>query len=532
MRASFVKFVTIGAAALALAAVLMACESEPTAESLRADLQALPWFADYENGRARSEIQEITILLKSGEEFDTELIKRTIDAGWFVNGEDGDPETEPVELGSVWRLVEIASLHPELSAAVVNLAWAFDDDFTDEEQGTIASLLNLASAGEGLSVWVATQGWMVEGVKDEDWLTATNIEFLNFMAGQIDLDFPRLLELVIEGEHDRVRALDRSTLKTLIGYLGTISNRAHLFDEITNAPWFNDGLDDEERVRIIRSSGDDSFDSYFVQSETIDLPLSGEVTIWVALREPTPGYEDLLRFTGEAMMGIERLVGVPFPLSDVVVTDTLELDEQLRSETRYLGRASLHGVEIADGLDAPALRQAVYHAIAVHYFRPKPAPGWLFWGGPEFAVARIDDWFGHNGLENARVQAAEDAQAECHEQGITNLHAANEYDRGLLDSEGLRCRAILGREFLLSLHGIVGDDAMTAILRERYPAAEWLYFPAFVWQGWEYAPATEWLDAESEIYQIVLAHTPPDKRSEVETLYRQKHGGPLEVVGN
>ena len=524
MRASFVKFVAIGVAALALAAVLMACESEPTAESLLADLQALPWYADYQNGPERGGIEDLITLLESGEDFDTRVIKRTIDAAWFVAGAE---DSEAVD-----TIIKVATEYPELSAAVMELAWAFDDDYTFEERKTIGAATSLESAIEGLGVWLVRQRWIVEGVKDEDWLTADSIVLLRITARELDIDFLSLLDLVIEGDHDRARTLDRSIIAIFLSLAASGRERAQLFKKITNAPWFNDGLDDEERVRIIRSTGDDSFDSYFVQSETIDLPLAGEVTIWVALREPTPSYEDLLRFTGEAMMGMERLVGVPFPLSNVVVTDTLDLDEYLRSGHRYLGRASPFHIEVADRLGGPVLRQATYHAIAEYYFLPKPAPGWLSRGGPEFAVARIDDWFGHNGLEDARVQVAEDAQVECLEQGLTSLHAVAEYERGTRDPAWTPCRAILGREFLLRLHSIVGDDAITAILRERYPAAEWLNFPYFAWLEWEYTPRSDWLEAESAAYKLILKHTPLDKQSEVETLFRQKHGGLLEMVGN
>ena len=93
---------------------------------------------------------------------------------------------------------------------------------------------------------------------------------------------------MIAREHDPIRVLDRGTTSSL---------NSRLLNETTNAPWSNDGLDDEERVRIISSLGDYSFGPYVVQSETIDLPMAGEVTVWLALRDPSPGYEDLLRFT-------------------------------------------------------------------------------------------------------------------------------------------------------------------------------------------------------------------------------------------
>lgn len=536
-----IRAATLLALCLALAMLAVPClascidDSPPTAESLISDLQSLPWYADYRDRPDRWEIEPLVALLESGEEFDTRLIKRTIDAGWFVEGTETDLDPPDVRWQGVKAMVEVASVYPELSTEVVKFAWAFDDDITFWEWQTLDATTGLESASKGLGVWLAKQRWMLDGINDDDWWLALNMVRLTRTAEQLDRDFLRLFDLVIDRKHDPVRILDQSTLVALslfASYSGEQGlNRTRLLQEITNAPWFNDGLDDEERVRIVGSGawGDESFSSHQPQSETIDLPMAGEVTLWVSQRNPTPGYEDLLRFVEEAVRGMEQLMAVPFPRSDVVVT---VIERNAFSTWRYPGSTGASHVQIADGLDGVLLRQTVYHTIANYYFSFRIAPRWLSRGGPEFAIARIDDWFGHKSLVDARTQAAADAQAECVDRGITNLHAVAAYEHGWFDYEHADCRAILGREFLLNLHGILGERALTAVLAELHPAEEWMHTPILQAEKWEFAQAADWLEADSDVYETILKHTPRGKQSEVKKLYRQKHGGSSEVIGN
>ena len=91
--------------------------------------------------------------------------------------------------------------------------------------------------------------------------------------------------------------------------------------------WFVDGLSREERALIIALNRTKGVPALYrgllafhaVQSAAISLPLSGEVTLWVFHHAPFPPGEDLLAQVERSVRGAERLIGAPFPLTDVIV---------------------------------------------------------------------------------------------------------------------------------------------------------------------------------------------------------------------
>ena len=100
---------------------------------------------------------------------------------------------------------------------------------------------------------------------------------------------------------------------------------------------------------------------------------------------------------------------------------------------------------------------------------------------------------------------------------MTNLQMLTTYEYSDKNARlEFPCRYSMGRDFLLSLHEIMGDEALSAALGELYRTIELRFVPGF-----------DWTKSDPEVYAIIVKHTPPDKVEEVKDIYRRKHGGPF-----
>ena len=381
---------------------------------------------------------------------------------------------------------------------------------------------------------------MTDGVGYAESLELLVMTAVAIMAVDLGYTFPDLLDTIADNRND-FQPLEWHTLlalttewwrdpterqpRSLYEYHSSIENApVTAVDQWFEMPWFQDGLDDEEKARIIAglAYGEDILAPHLVRMETVESPLAGNINVWYALRpSATRHYESLPGFVEEAVIGMEQLIGTSFPMSEVIVLT----DPELRIDRREMRWGIM---SVADGLDDEGLRRAVYNTVSGYYYGAKIIPLW-FVGSVDFAVLRMEDWFGYEDLDSARARAAEEAEAECRDNGITNLYATAVYDPGL-SPEALYCAVILGREFLLDLHSIVGDEAMTAILGELYPPEGFGHSVVLLSSSEELFRATEdeWLEADREIYDVVMKHADQSGNgSEVRDLYEEKHGGPF-----
>ena len=335
---------------------------------------------------------------------------------------------------------------------------------------------------------------MADGITEHDGDAVFRLLNTFDMAVELGLDFFSLLDLVIELEHDRIRPLDVFAMDSL--YL-LHSQRPEHFKVVLNTPWFSDGLDDEERVHIISFKYDDLLAPHLVQSKTINLPLAGEVNLWIVQHEPTPGYEDMLRFAEKAVRGTERLMGVPFPTSEVIVAVVKQ--EGVLGSRCHAGVAYYDRVEVGDWLGGgTGLRQTVYHEIAHYYFKNGIGPGWILEGGPEFATWRIEEWLGYSSLEDVGIIARERVQARCVEQGMTNLNRLTTYEDSLENHMlEFSCRYVMGLDFLIRLQDIAGDEVLSAALGELYQTIDQRAISGFDW----------YVESDPKVYEIILKHT-------------------------
>lgn len=304
----------------------------------------------------------------------------------------------------------------------------------------------------------------------------------------------------------------RSRNVLLLNTLGEMSwESPESFELLIRQPWFTDGLDPEERALItaldktvgVESLYRDLLASHATQSRTISLPLAGEVDLWAFHHDSFPPDEDLLALMEQSVRGAEKLVGAPFPLTDVIVLSINGWEHDIGSG----------GVNFEDSMVLLRHRDQVlsggllHHEMAHFYLAFEVGPVWLVEGGANLAQVYIPARFGSEDWDG-RLPVADPTY--CSERGIPNVHALNDPDPPDVVARDT-CFYALGQYFLTNLFNTVGEAAFSSALRELY--GSYLRFRPF--------------PTEEQIYRVFLEHTPPDREAAFLDVYRRLHGGPF-----
>ena len=275
-------------------------------------------------------------------------------------------------------------------------------------------------------------------------------------------------------------------------------------------PWFTDGLDAEERAFIVAvqkiTGMDVLYESTVVspritQSKTIHLPLAGEVTLWVFHNPSSRLTEDILAGIERGARGAERLMGMPFPLTDLVV---LSLD--LESCDNFCGGVNFVDSLVLVGSGGQFVGDMVlYHEIAHFYLTAELGPFWVYEGGATFVSVYV--------AQTARgdpLGLEEEALSQCQEHGVPNLHELNNPNHP--DPVWQQtCGYTLGLYLLTNLFTTMGEAAFSSAMRELYG----------MYLDYQYYATDE------QVYRIFLKHTPVDREATFRDLYRRLHGGPF-----
>lgn len=242
----------------------------------------------------------------------------------------------------------------------------------------------------------------------------------------------------------------------------------------------------------------------YTQSTTISLPLAGEVRLWVFHHGPLSPDQDIPAMMEHSVRGVERMMAVPFPRSDVIL---------LLVNAPAYGQPALGGVNMGDSLvlfrdsEQFPLAGLLHHEIAHFYFAFEIGPFWLVEGGANFAQAYIPAW-GGSANWTGPVPANEHIGTLCAENGFPNIHALSDPPDRTWQST---CQYGLGQHFLTSLFNTLGEAAFSAALGELYGSYRQLQFHP----------------TEEQVYRTFLRHTPPDRQAAFLEVYRRLHGGPF-----
>ena len=437
---------------------------------------------------------------------DTDLANMVANLPWFSDGITED------ERWAISNISDIAIKDADLANIVANLLW-FSDGITEDERWTLGALKNIAIKDADLANMVANLPWFTDGITTDERQT---LDALRRIA-EIDTELASQLAASVNNQS---RDLDSNTLVAL-SHIASRSDGA--LGRLTSQSWFADGLNDEESAlvvvlgRLVSNSSnlyDELLQNHFIQTRTVSLNLARDVNIYVIQNSPFPSYEDLPRLIKESALIIEDFMGVPFPTTDiilhVVVGSIYELTHKggvyLRSHmriVRYGGDASW----------------ALPHETA-HYYS-HGSPGWFVEGMATF----LDAYVGHrsgvpNHFSQRRAGSSAGIRSTCRydDEPIENIRHYNyiveriqtgDWRRVSQDDRFWGCRYPMGENLLFAVYDAIGEEAMSAAVRELYLETRDSGRPA----------------TEEDIYRAFLKHTPYDKVEAFLDVYQRLHGG-------
>ena len=381
---------------------------------------------------------------------------------------------------------------------IENLPWV-TDGITERDRRVLDHIRAIAQIDPSMSQRVAGSQWLSDGVTESDQDTVYSLrEFAD--------THPEIAVLVTTVPDE-----NGSLMKGVLSYLRNIlpSNPGRS-EQFLSQSWFQDGLTEEEAA-LIRALGptlNDDVDSEevfadllqrgHVRSETISLPLAGEVDLFAVGRsEFELELEGLLENMAFAVESIEGFMGTPWPAPDVIAL--LELESRL-GRTDEAWNAGDYVV-----LKDPS-KYETYHELAHYYFKSRIGPQWLTEGGAEFL-----NFYTLNLTEGGTIGADYIGDqgviaAACAPDGSANVHGWNETGAG-----SNLCPYWLGRQFLRGMYRALGHEVISSALRELYERSLTNYRGA----------------TEDEIYQAFLTNTPSSQRDEFRFRYHCLHGRPI-----
>ena len=381
---------------------------------------------------------------------------------------------------------------------IENLPWV-TDGITEREGRVLDHIRAFAQIDPSMSQRVAGSQWLSDGVTGSD--GGTVFALRNFADTHPEI---AVLVTTVPDEHG---SLMKGVLSSLWSILSSNPGRSEQF---LSQSWFQDGLTEEEAALIVTLRPYYSHVDYeevfadllqrgHVRSETISLPLAGEVDLFAVGRSEFE-LEGLLERMAFAVESMEGFMGTPWPKPDVIVL--LELESDLGSSDR--GWNVGKDVVLKD-----TSKHTTYHELAHHYFKSTIGPRWLTEGGAEFLKFYTSNLTEGGTIDADYINDQRIIAAACAPDGSANVHGWNETGAG-----SSLCPYYLGRQFLRGVYRALGHEVVSSALRELYETSL---------TPMRRSAAEE----EDEIYQAFLTTTPSSQRGEFRFWYHCLHGRPI-----
>ena len=442
---------------------------------------------------------------------DAELGAVATGFAWISDGVDN----EEAAIFYMLRALVLADL--DMGKRVVSNSW-LADSVNAYERDALDALNRILSKDLELAITASKMPWLADG------LTAHEPETLHALdrVAYRDLELARLVadsSSFSEGLKGDLSSYVLSSLARLAG------EAEDVFSQVTGQPWFADGLNGEEAALVVvlgseATDGEPIFDDllrvHYAQSKTVSLPLAGDVNIWAIQNTPFQPNEDLTTIIADAARILEDFLGAPFPTTDIILLfkDLRSEDQDVDFVVRLGGYAGQnYGSHVTvfreNWHSASDLRSLVTHEVT-HYYDFEP--GWFNEGVAEFVAAYVNDRVGVQSLPVRMGEVSERVQSICFssDEELENIRHSIYWDSQFAWRTIGQCTYDMGENFILHAFQVMGEEAMSAALRELHMQL-----------GEARQNATE-----ERVYDTLLKHTPPGQQEEFRDLYRRLHGGP------
>ena len=466
----------------------------------------LAWIAD---GITGNESQAITVLADIAAR-DTVVALQLPSVLWISDGVTED------EIDAILEFRRIVNAGTELAGRVLDYPW-FARDISYDDQRVLYGLAQIAASDTELANRISEMSRVADAEVTTSHLWEP-LDDLNIIAKR-DRALARQVGDLLSGEFGvRDRHL-LSALRTLI------QESPEAFEQLSNRPWFADGLDDEEAAFLVttrdileNSPGDfyEMIQSRYTQSKTIDLPLTGNVNIWAIQETPFPQGENIVADIEDALRSLEELTLTPLPTTDLIVLivvvgpDSNYEQPYSNLATPWPGEAhAVSHVRMSRYQSGPYRRHTLFHEVAHYYFEFFPA--WFLEGGAEFAADYI--WNRNVAGSFTEWESSVDINVGpgC-SNGAANLHQLGTPGMAYLAVGHKSCFYTMGKHFLSSLFLSLGEDVTSAALRDVFSQI----------RSVESRPVTA-----KDIYLAFQRNIRPGQEDEFGDLFRRLYGGPL-----
>ena len=440
---------------------------------------------------------------------------------WLADGITKDEEF------AIDALRTISSIDTESTALILSLPWVVDDIASQHERVAITLMRDMMNEHPDFAREVLGFQWVHDDIIAAEAHALVGLRELarnNLALARQVIKAPFLEPPFLQRDEyalDVLWVLTASETVTLhleddqIVSATTASDDrgSALLAQIVSQSWFSDGLDDQEAALLhaMARTTDDFrqalFETHYVESSSVTLPLAGVVGLAVVRHTPFPPDDNTLATMEEAVRLMEDFMGAPLPVDDVIL---LLVEPEFWNTS---GRGDLYRwsqisgdrvepvysrslIRIRNTESGPPIR-TLYHELGHYYL--ENGSRWLREGLANFLEAYVVAQTGGQELE-ARLAYLE-SYGRCDKENI--WQHVNPYRRGQCDYE-------LGEKFMLGMYVALGSEAVSAALRELYTQALFLEQPN-----------------HDSIYYAFLSNVPQGKKEAFRAAYRRYHGGPL-----
>ena len=410
-------------------------------------------------------------------------------------------------------------VNDDLAQNVARLPWLLNGIITIERwwlSEYAAFLRELDGDNEELALSVIERPWARDGISgyEREWMHQYRrlLEKSDPMARQIAIDLAALSWF-----HDKIDHFDASIVARLA------SSKLLQTPEITSQDWFRDGISDQDLVTLMayidalarsQHQYQDLLREYHVAQQTLELPLAGEIDLYVVRHTEFPENDPTIELMGEIIPILEEFMGVPFPL-DIALILMIEPNIEAGEEPEYGVAGSLGShIVAAPPRYNPNYHLAVFHEMTHLYWGGHTgAPSWWTEGTAGFLPDIARDALGQETLDQRERNLVGDTRRECWNRGIRTIsdyYNLQRQEPRVAADRGI-CIYALGEIFLLDLHSLLGSEATSAAMRQLYVDAH----------------DSGWLDpiTDQRIYDAFAANVPEGKMAEFQRLFMSRPGG-------